>query len=257
MVSNYLYHIPTILIVTVLLILIVISFWIGIIITKKKNSVVNNDFGPVEGALLSLLALLLSFTFSATYSKYNERRKVIIEEANAIGTAILRIGLYPDSVKQLLKEDFKEYVSARIEYYNAKMDDSLVQQANAKTEKQYTIIWNRLTAMSKTPNSLIFTNQMVPAVNNMIDIVTTRDDLTKSVVPASIKWVLLLLILVSSFIIGTHADNITKNKMINLGFAVMICMTCYLILDLDRPHMGLITVDAAEKKIEDLQAMLK
>ena len=79
-------------------------------------------FGPVEGSLLGLLAFLLAFTFSMSASRYDARRHVLIEEANDIGTAVLRADLYSDEERRSFRADFKEYVEARIAFHEAGFD---------------------------------------------------------------------------------------------------------------------------------------
>jgi hypothetical protein len=66
--------------------------------------------GPTEGSLLGLTALLLSFTFGMSASKFETRRQYIVSEANEIGTTILRCDLYPDSIRNILRRDLKNYL---------------------------------------------------------------------------------------------------------------------------------------------------
>ena len=76
---------------------------------------------------MALLGLLLAFTFSMSNSRFDNRRQLVIEEANAIGTAILRTDFYPDSVRKLLRASLKEYVENRIAFYRAGMN---IQKSN-------------------------------------------------------------------------------------------------------------------------------
>ena len=80
------------------------------------------DLGAINGTLLGLLGLLLAFTFSMASSRFDSRRQLVIEEANDIGTVILRTDFFPDSTRRLLRGTLKEYVEARIAFYQAGMD---------------------------------------------------------------------------------------------------------------------------------------
>ena len=75
-----------------LLVAILITYWIANRISRnqKNKEFIPEDFGPVEGSLLGLLALFLAFTFNMSATRYDMRRQVLIDEANDIGTAILR-----------------------------------------------------------------------------------------------------------------------------------------------------------------------
>lgn len=256
MFSETLYNLPSSVSALILFILIILFFGVGKRFRKKQLDQ-DENLGPVGGALLGLLALLLSFTFSASYSKYEQRRKVIVDEANSIGTAILRINLYPDSIQPIMKENFRNYLASRIEYFDAGIDKDRINKALSNTDKYFKKIWEQITYMSKQTGSLIYTNPMVPAANQMYDIVTTSDELKSATVPASIKWVLVMLIVISAFIIGYKTLNIKKRLLIDIGSAIMICLTCYLIMDLDKPRRGIITTNLAVEKIRDLNALLK
>jgi len=259
--ASLLYQTPALLIVLILFVLMLLAYVIGhklkLSHIAKKKMEQSDGLGPVEGSLLGLLALLLSFTFSLSASRYDDRRKVVIEEANAIGTAILRCDLYPDAIKKELKSNFSSYVDARIDYFDAGIDDAKIAIAKKKTEKYYTKIWNLATNNSQNSENVLRFQQMIPALNSMIDNVTSRDEAKNATVPESIFWLLFMLILSSSFIIG-YSDNKKQIKhVLILVFCLMTCLTVYLILDLDRPRRGLINVDQSEQKIVELKEMLQ
>jgi len=258
---SLLYQTPALLIVVILFVLMVIAHAIGHKLKlshfAKKNFEHSDGLGPVEGSLLGLLALLLSFTFSLSASRYDDRRQVVIDEANAIGTAILRCDLYPDTIKKELTSNFRKYVDARIEYFDAGIDESKITIAKKNTEKYYTKIWNIATNTSQNSENVLRFQQMIPALNSMIDIVTSREESKNATVPESIFWLLFLLILSSSFIIGYSDSKKHINHVLILGFCLMTCLTVLLILDLDRPRRGLINVNNSEQKIVELKEMLK
>lgn len=259
--SSLLYQTPALLIVSILFILMILTN--AVAHKLKLSHIAKNKFehsdglGPVEGSLLGLLALLLSFTFSLSASRYDDRRQVVIEEANAIGTAILRCDLYPDSIKKQLKSNFVNYVDARIQYFEAGIDVAKITIAKKKTEEYYTKIWNLATDKSQKSENVLRFQQMIPALNSMIDIVTTREETKNATVPESIFWLLFMLILSSSFIIGYSDSKKQINYVLIWGYCLMTCLTLYLILDLDRPRRGLIDVDHSEQKIVELKEILK
>jgi len=253
-----LYRTPTYIIIILLFCAILCIHWIGYRIKQKRiaeNKLNKNEnLGPVEGSLLGLLALLLSFTFSMSSARYDNRRQVIVEEANHIGTAVLRADLYPDSLRTPLRADFQKYLESRIAYYDAGIDEQKLNLALQQSEQISGRIWKRVAKAAHDPKNLVRSNQMVPALNNMIDIVTTREAIKNAIVPRSVLWLLFILIFSSSFIIGY--DNEKRiNKVLISGFAIMISLTVFVILDLDRPTSGIITTDSAQQKIVALRSM--
>ncbi|MFV8346011.1 hypothetical protein [Flavobacterium sp. ZB4P13] len=259
--QSLLYQTPTWIIAALLFLSMIIIYCIGYMIRKaeiKRNKTLSNEgLGSIEASLLGLLALLLSFTFSMSATRYDNRRTVIIDEANNIGTAVLRADMYPESIKKLLKADFKDYLEARIEYYNAGVDSSKINLAIKKTEFIYTKIWNQVMKESQKPENLVRSNQMIPALNNMIDIVTTRDAIKNATVPNSVFGLLFLIILFASFTVGYSNIKKQKNHILALAFSFTVVATVCLILDLDRPRRGVIDMNTSEHKIVELRNLFK
>jgi uncharacterized protein (DUF2249 family) len=259
--QSFLYQTPALIIAVVLFILMLSFNKLGHLLKqshiKKGKATIDEGLGPIEGSLLGLLALLLSFTFGMSASRYDDRRQIMIEEANDIGTAILRCDLYPDSIKKQLKSNFKEYVEARIEYYDSGIDVEKISISKNKTEKKSTAIWNIVMAESQKPENVLRSQQMIPALNSMIDVVTTRDETKNATVPESIFWLLFMLIFSASFIIGYSTNGKKVNRVLIYGFSLMTALTVFLILDLDRPRRGLINVDNTQQKIVELRGLFK
>src|SRR5262245_12915096 len=80
---------------------------------RFKNNGDSSSSSSVTGSMLGLLAFLLAFTFGMSGSRYDARRKVVVDEANAIGTAILRSDLYPEEERAAFRKDFRVYLEAR------------------------------------------------------------------------------------------------------------------------------------------------
>ncbi|UFH54738.1 hypothetical protein [Spirosoma sp. KNUC1025] len=248
---------PTVVIALVLFLLMLAVHWAGLrlrLIRREQGPDADIKGGStIEGSLLGLLALLLAFTFSMANERYDARRAVIIQEANAIGTAVLRADLYPDTTRQRFRADFRQYVEARIAYYTAGVDPDQIQAALKQSDQYSAAIWSRATELARQTPHVTPANLMIPALNDMIDVVTTRDATLVAQIPASILYVLMALCLVGSFIIGYMADK--SDWMLAICFSAMTALAIYLIVDLDRPRQGLITTDAMHQKMLDLRAM--
>ena len=259
--TSLLYQTPSYIIVIILFVLMLLFNRVGFKIHQrqiiKKEEGATDGLGPVEGSLLGLLALLLSFTFSMSASRFDERRSVIVQEANDIGTAILRCDLYPDSIRNELRNDFKLYLDARIAYYHAGNDAKKNIEALQFGEKYSTALWKKVTALSQDNTNTFRSQQMVPALNSMFDIVTTGQAARNATVPDSIFWLLFILILTASLIVGYSNNNKKINHVIVSGFALMTVLTVFLIMDLDRPRRGIITTDSSVQKIVELQSLLQ
>ncbi|HEY2348252.1 MAG TPA: hypothetical protein VGH64_04510 [Puia sp.] len=211
--------------------------------------------GPTEGSLLGLTALLLSFTFSMSASKYETRRQDIVIEANNIGTSVLRCDMYPDSVRNLLRSDFKNYLETRLAYYDASADEQLIKQTLEQADSISNIIWRHVALLSHDLNNRVASEQMIPSMNATIDIVTTREAARRSAVPRIILVVLGILILVSAFLSGYGSKNLERNKVLVVAFAIVTSLALYLVVDLDKPRQGFVNLNSTEQLMVNLRTL--
>lgn len=260
MTNSFLFQVPEPLIISVLFVLIILSQWLGYRVKQnqiKKNADFKEAIGSVEGSLLGLLALLLSFTFSMSASKNETRRQVIIEEANDIGTVILRCDLYPDTARKYLRTELKNYLEERIAYYQAGTNQDKQNTALTKSDQYSRKVWAKVSQLAKDKENVVSTQQMVPALNTMMDIVTVREAGNNAHIPDSILWLLFLLTIVGGFLIGHSFKGIQINWIIVFGFAIVMVMTIYLIIDLDRPRQGVINMDQTHVKMIELRGLFR
>ena len=208
-------------------------------------------------AIFGLSAFILAFTFGMSASRYSNVRDLIIEEANDIGTALLRSNLYSDSVKDAFRADFKKYIDARISFYDHVANKPLLIKAKMDAEKARTDLWLRAAQQSKQPNMVIPSNNMIPALNNMFDSATTIEMTLYARVPDLIIYMLFILGLVTSFIGGyTSKDFRKKDWIIIIAFALFSSMVTYITLDLGRPMRGIIKGNIGKQAIIDISKTL-
>lgn len=223
----------------------------GNYVRKKKNA----EEKPTEtSALIALLFFLLAFTFGMSGDRYDSRRKVVIEEANTIGTAILRSDMYPDSIRALFRKDFKEYVETRISYYQVGADTKGVLKADSLSQVISSKLWKRAASLSKDPANLAATQQMIPALNDMIDVTTLRLAGEKAKVPQSILVMLFFLATIIAFYGGySEGRNGKMDWVVQIGFCILVSLVVLFTLDLDRPRRGFVNLDVPNETIIDLR----
>ena len=212
--------------------------------------------GPTEGSLLGLTALLLSFTFGMSATKFETRRQLIVSETNDIGTTILRCDMYPDSVRNLFRADLKNYLETRITYYAVGDDEELIKKSLEESDSISRIIWNRAAVLSHDLNNRVATEQMVPSLNSTIDITTTREAARRATVPGMILIVLSTLIIVSAFLSGYGSKNLERNKVLVLAFAFITTLALYLVVDMDKPRQGFVNLNSTEQLLVNLRNLL-
>ncbi len=215
--------------------------------------------GTVEGAVFALLGLLIAFTFSGAATRFDTRRQLIVEETNDIGTAYLRLDMLPVEAQPALREKFRGYVDTRLEVYRKLPDMAAVQEEMAKANRLQVEIWQQSIAASRAPGaSAAAPMLLLPALNAMIDITTTRT-MAGQIHPPMIIFALLFgLALVSSLLVGYGmAGGKGRNWLHMLGLAFVIAVSVYVILDIEYPRLGFIRVDAFDQALVELRESMK
>jgi hypothetical protein len=214
--------------------------------------------GAVDGAIFALLGLLIAFTFSGAAFRFDSRRQLLIEETNAIGTAYLRIDLLPSSAQPPLREAFRRYVDARLEAYRKLPDISATQEELARVAALQGDIWTQAVTACRAEGNQSATMLLLPALNQMIDITTSRTMAAQMHPPTIIFVMLFLLALASSLLAGYGmAGSKTRSWIHMVGFAAIVATTMYVILDLEYPRLGLIRVDATDQAMVELRQSME
>ena len=224
--------------------------------TWRKNHPEAVLKGRITAAAFGILSLLMAFTFSVAMSKFETQRRLIAQEAAYINTALLRCDIYPDSLRKLLRADFKEYIEARISYYN-ELDNTKSPQELKKGELISKRIWDKAVLQMQKSESALRSAQMIPAVNNMMEIAITRDGEKISKVPMLVLWVLLIFMLIDGFTVGIEIFDKSKPLVVMIANAIVMSLTLNLIIELHQPRTGLINLDAVEQKIVELRNLVK
>ena len=241
----------------VLFAVMIVTLWLGKITGSRlrARNPANDKYSEASG-ISALLFFLLAFTFAMSGSRYDTRRTIVVEEANDIGTALLRSDLYPANHRALFRNDFKKYVEARIAFYNAGVNETAIKKTDSLSQAIATKLWERAAFLSRDPVNFEATRQMVPALNTMIDIITTRMYASKERVPESILIMLFFLSASCAFIGGYTAGRKGHIEWVaEIGFCFLISLVILFTLDLDRPRSGFVNLDVPSQAIVDLRQM--
>ncbi|TMA96733.1 MAG: DUF4239 domain-containing protein [Deltaproteobacteria bacterium] len=209
----------------------------------------------VDGAVFALLGLLIAFTFSGAASRFDTRRQLIVEETNAIGTAYLRLDMFPTAAQPALRENFRRYLDSRIEVYRKLPDIAAAKEELVKGNKLLGEIWRQAVAVSRAQGaSPAAPMLLLPALNAMIDITTTRTMATQMHPPMVIFALLFGVALASSLLMGYGmAGSKKRNWLHTLGLAFVMAASVFVILDIEYPRLGLIRVDAFDQALVELR----
>lgn len=212
----------------------------------------------VDGAVFALFGLLLAFTFSGAASRFDHRRALIIQEADAIGSAYLRVDLLPAESQPAVRALFRDYVQSRIARFEKYADAESSHQEYLRGVKLQGEIWKLAVAGVQASASPPLAGQLLPALNDMIDITTTRLVATQTHPPMIIFYMVDGLALVVSLLAGYGMSaSKTRQWLHILAFSAAITATIYVVLDIENPRSGLIRIDMADRLLVDVLDSMK
>lgn len=214
--------------------------------------------GAVEGAIFGLMGLLVAFTFAGAAARFDARKQLIVEEANEIGTAYLRLDLLPPAARPPLQEKFRQYTDARLASYRAFPDLAAATRENDRAMKLQGEIWQGAIAGCQESPSTVATMLLLPALNGMFDITTTRSAALRNHPPYIIFGLLGALALAASLLAGYGmAGSAARSWLHIVGFAAILTFTVYVILDLELPRLGMIRVDDFDRVLQEVRDAMR
>ena len=216
-----------------------------------------SGLGTVEAVTFGLLGLMLAFTFSGAAERLDRRRGQIVDEANAIGTAWLRLDVLPANAQPQLREAIRRYTDSRIAVYRTFSESGLdaARAEHARSSALQQEVWTEAVAACRdVPSATVV---VLPALNEMFDIATTRLAATQMHPPRIVYVVLALISLVCGFLVGYEmggTEVASRSHMIVLAF--VLSFTFYVILDFEYPRLGFIRIDDFDNLLVQVRASM-
>lgn len=223
-----------------------IGFRCGSSAAKRLNEKAAAHIATIESALLGLLALLLGFAFSMAIGRYDLRRDVVLAEANDLQTTYLRAELLPEQQRDSIKERLRQYVQSRIEYLRAGSDLELQSLALDKTIELQKQLWQLAVMAVKQDSDVVRTGYFIESLNGLIDDHTRRVGAMSGHVP---EVIMLLLVFIAAMSVGMtgYSSGLGGQRLIvpRSVLILLVVSTIHVIIDLDRPRRGFITISEA------------
>jgi len=220
---------------------------------RQRKSPAKGDagVGSMVGASLALLAFLLAFVVSFGATIFNERRQLVVDEANTIGTTYLRAGYLQEPYKTDSRDLLREYTDLRL----TALDPAQRVAAITRSEQIHDELWTRAeTIAMQDPWST--TSLYIAALNEVIDLHAERVAVGLGIrVPPTILLGLYVVALLTMFLVGVQTGYGEKRNYLALMVLVLIlAVVFFLIVDLDRALDGLLRVP--QQPMIDLQRQL-
>ena len=233
-----------------------IGFHLGKWRKQRSKDEEKGQTGALMGAALGMLAFLLAFTFGMAGSKQDARKKLVLEEANAIGTAYLRAQILPEPYSSKIKGLLQEYVDVRLKGAQSIKSIDQLKQAIARSEELHNELWALSISLAKENPTSIFAGLFVDSLNEVIDLHSKR--ITAGIrnrIPMSIGITLYFVAILTMTLMGYQA-GLTGIRTLVARFALILAFASVMLLitELDRPGKTIIKV--SQQAMIDLQASM-
>ena len=215
------------------------SFEIGFRLGRCKRREGEGALCTLVGAGMGLLAFLLAFTFGLAASRFDDRRQLVLDEANAIGTAYLRAGLVPEPHGSEIQRLLRDYADARIEAVQPGKLDAAI----ARSEELHGHLWTEAAALGQSDPHSIVGGLLIESLNEVIDLHEMRITAgLRSRIPGRIWDTLYVLTVLAMLAMGYHAGQSGERSAAVVSLALAFSAVIFVVADLDRPQEGSLRV---------------
>jgi hypothetical protein len=209
---------------------------------KREDDALGKQLDVIRSATLALVAFLVAFAFSGAGGRFVERLDIIVEEANALGTAWLRADVLPEPQRAELKATLKEYTTDRVTLLQSHDWDE-IDRLLAKVGGLQARMWTA--ALAGANGNAPLMNLVLPPLNDVIDLHTTHLAQANRHLPRPILIVLLATAALSLVLVGVgNGRSGRRFPLLDAIYAAVLAVALWMTIDLDRPRQGLIQVSA-------------
>jgi hypothetical protein len=240
--------------------LMVAACEVGFRIGRKPNEPLSQDMGSqistIEVGILGVLGLLLGFTMSMAVTRFEVRKQLVLEEANAIGTAHLRTQLLPAVEGREIADLLREYTDVRLEPECG--GDMFEQILNARREsaRLQDAFWRRAVAYGQKDPNPVRVGLLLQSLNEVIDLDGARWMAFWNHVPETVIYVIAVVSLLAATVVGYAFGMGRLRQFFSISvLSLAITLVLIVIIDLDRPRAGFIRV--SQQPLLDLQKQLR
>lgn len=224
-------------------VVLALSARLGLFLGKRwrlPEGAVRDDYGIIQGATLTLLGLIIGFTFSMALNRYDQRKNLEEEEANAIGTEYARASLLPPADAAKVRPLLIAYLDQRIAFYEARSGGEL-SKIDGRTAKLQVDLWSAVQASAVAQPTPI----VALAVAGMNDVLNSQG-YTQAAwwnrIPGAAWAMMFLIATCSNALVGFGARDAKRESKLLLILPMVVAIAFFLIADIESPRGGPIRV---------------
>lgn len=221
-----------------------LSAWIGRFLRRKQRKLdaeIREDLGIILAATLTLLGLIIGFSFSMAIERYDQRKNYEEAEANAIGTEYLRADLLPAADAAKLRTLLGSYLDQRVLFYMAHHDRSLQQEINVRTAQLQTELWSAIQAPAAAQPTPI----IALVVSGMNDVLNSQGYTQAALwnrIPTAAWGLMAAIAICCNILVGYGLREALERAKLLPVLPLVVSIAFMLIADIDTPRHGVIRV---------------
>jgi hypothetical protein len=220
-----------------------LSALIGLLVRKSRTILaegVHQDLDIIVTAALTLLGLIIGFSFSMAISRYDQRKNYEEAEANAIGTEYVRADLLPAADRANVRALLRNYLDQRVLFYEMR-DENALRRVDVTTAQLQIELWSAV----QTPAGAQPTPVLALAISGMNDVLNSQG-YTQAAwwnrIPLGAWFLMLAVAMCSNLLIGYDSHRAERRVIRLLVLPFILCIAFYAIADIDSPRRGVIRV---------------
>jgi len=219
-----------------------IAAWLGALLVKRQllSAQVHKDFELIKASTLTLLALIIGFSFSMALNRYDQRKNYEEAEANAIGTEYVRADLLPAADAAKVRLLLRGYLKQRMLFYAA-ADERELDRINTETARLQMELWRAIlpqAAAKPTPVVAL----VVAGMNDVLNSQGYTQAAWWNRIPRAAWWMMFAIALCANLLCGVGASRAGAESILLLVLPLVIAIALLLIADIDSPRGGFILV---------------
>lgn len=232
------------------------GFRLGLRSRARRQQETIKHIDSVGAAVLGVLGLLLAFSLVMAVSRFDRRRDLVLEEANAIDASYWRSQVIPSPEGPALARLLREYVDARVHYSGAGFNRDQLTASRERTARLKKDLWSQAQAAAQKDPRSIPAGLLLQSLNQTFELENSRWAELEFHVPSAVIGVDVLVGLLAALLVG-YSFGVAGNRHHISWFLLAFCITTVLtvIVDLDQPRRGLIRV--SQQPLIDLQRELE
>lgn len=225
---------------------------------RFRRQAADEGGGSADGVLYAVLGLLIAFTFTSAASRFDERRRLIVQQANALGTAWLRVDILQPEHQPEIRKRMRRWVELVCQTQQLAGDPAQFMAMVEESERLQQEVWQlTIKAVEDHPKPPLAA-QTLPPLNDWIDLTSTRLAMNTMDPPPAVLQTIIVLSLAGSVLAGFALSKSPKRSVLHMiAFAGAISLCIYVIQDLNHPRAGLLRVDATDQAMLDLKESMK